>query len=191
MELEIWRDVKDYEGFYQVSNRGRVKSMDRIEKSKSGWHRRRKGRLMNQRVKLNYIKVNLSKYGVKKTCFVHRLVADAFIINPKMKPHVDHINTIKTDNHVSNLRWVTPKENARNEITKTRYSRPHLGKVLSKSHLAIKVDQYSLNMDFIKTWGSAKEAAMSVDCSTSNITDCIKGRIKKTHNYIFKYHESR
>lgn len=186
---EKWKDIKDYEGIYIVSNTGRVKSLDRLETLKSGCVRFRKGLNINIRPKVGYLSVNLSKNGINKHYLLHRIIAQAFIPNLENKPHIDHINTIKTDNRIENLRWVTPKENARNSITRTRYRKPNFGKTLAKNHLAIKIDQYNLSMEFIKTFGCIKEAAIELNCSSSNITDCLKGRIKKTHNFIFKYNE--
>lgn len=187
---EEWRDVVGYEGYYQISNTGRVRSVDRIETTKRGWTRLRKGSIRKPRINImGYLNVALSKENIKKNCLLHRIIAQAFIPNPENKPQIDHINTIRNDNRIENLRWVTPRENARNPITKTRYRNPNLGKRLSDSCLAKKIDQYDLNMKYITTFGSAKEAAIQLNCSGSNITNCLKGKIRKTHNYIFKYHE--
>lgn len=97
---EIWKDIPGYEGLYQVSNLGNVKSLYNNRLLKLCWRNTKK----------EYKAVYLSK-KTKKTFFVHRLVAIAFIPNPDNKPCVDHINGDRLDNRVDNLKWVTNKEN--------------------------------------------------------------------------------
>jgi len=101
MEKEIWKPVKNYEGFYEVSNIGRIKSLIN--------DKTRKEKILKQNIACGYLKVNLYFNGVKKCRSVHQLVAEAFL-NHKPNGHklvVNHINFIRTDNRVSNLRWVT------------------------------------------------------------------------------------
>ena len=100
--LEFWRDIQGYEGLYQVSNTGQVKSLHR------------NGKLLKITPdKYGYLKVNLSKEGKKKTFRIHRLVAAAFLPNEENLPEVDHINNDKTDNRVCNLQWISRVENNR------------------------------------------------------------------------------
>jgi hypothetical protein len=107
---EIWKDIQDYEGLYQVSNLGRVKSLVRV-------HYCKKERILtNIKLPNGYIYVRLCKDGKGKNVRVHRLVAVAFIPNPENLPQIDHINADKTNNNVNNLRWVTAKENIRNPL---------------------------------------------------------------------------
>lgn len=113
---EIWKDIVGYEGLYQVSNLGRVKSLDRI--SKNGRFLKGKYKKSTQD-KDGYEKVSLSKDGLPNCYLVHRLVAMAFIPNPENKPEVDHINTIRNNNVVENLRWVNKSENNNNPLTKS------------------------------------------------------------------------
>ena len=107
---EIWKDIKGYEGYYQVSNLGNVKSLDRKLWNGFVFHEV-KGKPMKVRTeKDGYLRCNLSKNGKMKDGRIHRLVAEAFIPNPKNKPTVNHYNTDVTDNSVTNLEWATHKE---------------------------------------------------------------------------------
>ena len=123
--MEIWKDIEGYEGLYKISNLGRVKSLNYNNTGKE-----RILKLGGNRG--NYPQVELGKNGERRTCLVHRLVAEAFIPNPDNKPCVDHINTIKTDNRVENLRWVTRKENANNPLTK-KHSEKTIQKIRENS----------------------------------------------------------
>lgn len=111
MSEEIWKDIKGYEGIYQVSNLGRVKSLPRFHKTKNGYYSKVKilTPIKNDR---GYLLVGLSKEWKKQKIFVHRLVAEAFIPNPNNLPQVNHINEFEKDNNcVENLEWCSCKYN--------------------------------------------------------------------------------
>lgn len=132
---EIWKDIKGYEGFYQISNLGRVRGLDRIVEM---WAKRKgtlafirfhvKGKMLSaNRIVIGrgndkgYVKYRLTDKNKKvKQLFAHKLVAEAFIPNPENKPQVDHIDADSLNNKVSNLRWVTPSENNSNPLTKLK-----------------------------------------------------------------------
>ena len=120
--MEIWKDVKGYEGYYQVSNEGRVKSLERIVESIAHGKpclRHIKGYMMQlQPNSINtYLEVGLKKDGYRKTLKVHRLVWEAFNGEIKEGLEVDHINAVRTDNRLENLRLVTHKDNLNNPLT--------------------------------------------------------------------------
>ena len=107
---EIWRDVIGYEGLYQISSLGRVKSLSKKSKPGKGNYSRPEIIMKLRHTTDGYMHVLLYKNGKGKRCRVHRLVAKAFIQNPGNKPTVNHINHIRDDNRVDNLEWATARE---------------------------------------------------------------------------------
>ena len=123
MEEEIWKSIKDYEGYYEVSSLGRVRSIERTIVKNDGRVTTYKERIIKpHKNNQGYLMVSLYVGGKCKRFLVHRLVAEAFIPNPENKPCVDHINTIRTKNEVTNLRWATYEENNNNELTNKKQS---------------------------------------------------------------------
>lgn len=152
---EFWRDIPNYEGYYQISNLGRVKSLQRevINNGLLGEKNRCviKEKILKPRTSKSkgldtgYYRVCLRKNGCYKNFCIHKLVAQAFIPNPKNKPHVDHIDTDIRNNCVSNLKWVTQKENVANDKTRKKYEESVV-KYYYKGKSALKiVSQLGLN----------------------------------------------
>lgn len=166
---EIWKDIKNYEGLYQVSNLGRVKSLPRNTNNQY------KNGVIRQNIirGKGYYYINLYNKSTKLFT-IHRLVAEAFIPNPSNLPCINHIDGNKLNNRIDNLEWCSYSNN---EI--------HAYKHNLKTPLFKKVNQYDLDGNFIKTWNSIKEAELFY--KTTHIGECCRGTRNQTKNYIWKY----
>lgn len=124
---EIWKDIPDYEGYYQVSNLGNFRSLPRIVKYKSNGTRRYPGKsLLTETAKDGYQRIVLMKDGIRIRYQAHRLVALTFISNPENKPFINHIDGNKSNNVISNLEWCTASENVRHaDLTGLRNMSDH------------------------------------------------------------------
>ena len=162
---EIWKDKKDYEGHYQVSNCGRVKSI------KFG-----KEIILKQNIKGGYYSVVLSKNGILKNYLVHRLVAEAFLDNPDNLPQVNHKDECKTNNIVSNLEWCDRKYNV-NYGSRNKRAAEKLSKI---------VLQYDLNGNFTKEWKSTRECDRN-GFRSQHVVDCCNGKLKKYKGFLWEY----
>lgn len=176
---EIWKDIKGYEGIYQVSNLGKVKSLN----YKRGKHEKEIKQVLNSR---GYLEVGLFN-GKVKTHRVHRLVAQTFIPNPENKDEVNHIDGNKKNNTVNNLEWNTSKENIHHAwenklICFSKESRKKAGISRQKPCL-----QYDKNNHLIKRWDSLKQASKELGICKSTISMCLNGRYETAGGYVWKF----
>jgi hypothetical protein len=177
MEHEIWKDIKGYEGYYQVSNLGNVKSIGRVVQ-RSNFPLPIKERILKATVnKKGYLVVNLQRGGNAKVCTIHRLVAEAFLEKDDTRSFVDHINTDKSDNNASNLRWVTAQENSNNPMTKEhqKQSSAANAKHGGESKCSRSVFQFNLKRELIGKYPSTLEASKAIGVKREKIQACIYG----------------
>lgn len=164
------KEIEEFED-YQISDDGRV------------WSKKSNKWLKPNMDSGGYFFVCLCKYGVVYHKLIHRLVAETFIPNPDNKNEIDHINTLKNDNRISNLRWATRKDNMNNTITKQKMiGRKHSEQAKKKmSEVSPKktVYQYTLDGKLVKIWVSTNECGRN-GFNQSHVWACCKGK-RKTH----------
>jgi len=193
MMEEVWKDIEGYEGIYQVSNLGRVRSLDRLvpaacalSKGKQVVNYLRKGKILTDHWAgpkgAEYKYVGLSKDDKPKYCRVHRLVACAFIPNPDNLPEVNHIDEDKSNNRADNLEWVTRRENEHHgtkieRAARTRNRRP--------------VEALNEKGEVVASYDRIADAAKSLGLDISTIWQvCNKIRNCKTAGgYRWRYKE--
>ena len=187
--LETWRDVVGYEGYYKVSNIGRVKSVERKIWNGKGY-KTEFSRILKQALNYKgYPIVYLSKESKQKTVSVHRLVALAFISNPQNKPQVNHIDGNKKNNNVSNLEWCSNQENQLHAVINklNDHSTYKSGKA---ERPVYKIDTET--NEIIAKYNSIAEATDAIGYkSKSNIGACCRGLKKTVGGYKWKYADER
>lgn len=194
--IEIWKDIKGYEGIYQISSLGRVKSLERWIKTGRGGNQLRGGIILNPKINTaGYYEVGLRKTGKKRKFIrVHQLVAIHFIPNPENKPCIDHINRNRTDNRVENLRWCTYKENSNNPLTIQHLKdvNPKIWKgVYGKLHAHAKpIIQFDLEGNLIRKWDCAVDAVRQGNFTKSGISSCLKGAQETHRGSKWKYYDT-
>lgn len=179
MTEEMWKDIKGFEGKYQVSSEGRVKSLARKFVDNFGHKQNIKERILKVRTNIQgYKKVTIYDiYGKRKSLSVHRLVCEAFHPNPDNKPEVNHIDEDKSNNRACNLEWVTSKENCNHG---TRIER--ISKTKRKP-----VAQYTLDGELVRIWESVAEVSRQNGFDSSTISKVARGKEKKAYNHLWKY----
>ena len=167
MDEEIWCPIKGYESLYEVSDKGRVKSIGYCKERILSPGKHSKG----------YLQVELYKNGDRKMCKVHRLVAQAFIPNPDNLTQVNHKDEDKENNSVQNLEWCSSKYNA-NFGTRTQRQAEKLSKPIL---------QYTKSGEFVREWKSATDVKRNLGYSNCDISSCCNGRHKSAYNFIWKF----
>ena len=179
--MEIWKDVKNYEGYYQVSNYGRVRSIDRIEKQKhySGVMSTyiHKGKLLKLRkYKNNYMYAYLNKNGSQKKYLVHRLVATAFLENENNYKYINHKDNNPNNNNVDNLEWCTQKYNIQYAYDNGTKTPPNM-----KSVRQLKDNKT------IAEYNSLTEAQRETGVCWTNISKCCRKLRSHAGGYQWEY----
>lgn len=196
MQEEIWKPVIGFEGYYEVSNLGNVRSVERYVKQADHL------RFVRQRIKKQVINrygypvVTLCRERKSQQYRVHRLVAEAFIPNPENKPFVDHINTNKLDFSIDNLRWVDAKENANNENTKRNCREKTYTKERSIKTLQTKrergsvkgpkaVYQYAKDGSFVNEFESMEDAMRETGIHSTAIARSLNDNTMSAGGYMW------
>lgn len=190
---EIWKPVVGYEGLYECSNMGRVKSVDRyVPHRYKGEYQFIKGRI--RKTKLNnggYEMLSLFRDGKEKTCLVHRIIAEAFLPNPDNLPEVNHKDECKTSNIIwinedgsidynkSNLEWCDREYNLYYGTRRQRQAEKEM----------VPVIQYTKDGMLIKKWDSMQSVMDDLGINRGNISNCCSGRCKSVGGYKWKYYD--
>lgn len=174
---EIWKPVRNYECLYEVSNMGRVKSLNYRKTGKEGIMKATKD-------SHGYLQVHLSKDGKVKNCYVHRLVATVFCENPEGYTEVNHINEIKSDNRAENL-----------EYCSRSYNNTYNGRAKKVGKKAAEktskpVFSVGKKSGLIMWWQSAREAERCTGISSGNIIKCCKGKLKSAGGFYWIYSDT-
>lgn len=193
---EIWKDIKGYEGYYQISNFGRVKSVERtiiyIGRNQTSAEFKM-GKYCNERIlktasNRGYEIVTLGRNSRRATYQVHRLVAEHFIPNPNEYPTINHKDENKRNNRVDNLEWCTNEYNSNYGTRNQRI----VEKLKDNENYYIPVLCYDLDNNFVKKYESAEQAGKELGISGSGITACCKMYFGRTSaaGYKWKYEKS-
>ena len=167
---EIWKDIEGYQGLYQISDKGRVKSLyfgkERILKPGNNGQ--------------GYLHVILCKNGKMKIYKVHRLVCQTFLPNPNNLPEINHKDEDKTNNKVDNLEWCSSKYNinygTHNQRSTEKRSKPVL--------------QFTKDGIFVKEWKSTIDVQKNLGYACGHISNCCNGKNKSAYGFIWKYKKS-
>lgn len=198
---EIWKDIEGYEGFYQVSNLGNVKSLNYA-------HRGYQKNLVPKCNNSGRLWVELVKHGAKKPMLIHRLVAMAFIPNPCNLPQINHRDENPKNNNVNNLEWCDQLYN--NRYSLERHPERKIASIMrleeyrnkwkrsyrtrgkgctwkNGPHDKRKVDQLSKDNDHIMTWNSVAEASKKNHWNYSSIKECCEGKRHTAYGFKWRF----
>ena len=185
MENEVWKDIVGYEGLYQVSNLGIVKSLKRkvyAGRNRMRWQYERI--LSNNKTNGNgYIVVSLNKESKSKNKYVHRLVAEAFLENPNNYKYINHKDQNTFNNNVNNLEFCTAQYNSTYRDAHIKRGLKHRNNLVNSK----KVYQLDENENIIKEFPSMAEANRQLGTNHTSIYACINGKQKHAFGYKWKY----
>lgn len=192
---EVWKDVKDFEGLYQVSNLGRVRSVTHDVVDTLGRHSTKEGKILSLRnsTQTGYPTINLNKDGKYKSFNVHRLVAEAFIPNPNKLPCVNHKDESRDNNCVDNLEWCTYKYNNTYRTAPERkmkslreYFNSH--EVIGHPHHGQPIVQYTLSGKVVREFTSINAAERELCLGpSSGISACCAHKLNTAYGYVWRF----
>ncbi len=178
---EIWKDVVGYEGLYQVSDRGRIKSICSYVRLQNGELMKKKPHILKLQDRCGYKLVNLFKGGRSHTLNIHRLVAEAFLPNPHRYSVVNHKDENKSNNSLSNLEWCTHAYNL-------SYGTAQRRRAVSQGKVVIQLDK---NGAFIKRHLTLMDACRDTGINFQNISQCCNNKRKTAGGYCWKFEEQQ
>ena len=191
--MEQWRDIEEFKGLYQVSNLGRVRSLDAIINCKGAKNidsHLRKGKVLKQIINTKgYYYVNLSKNSKVKNLRVHRLVALAFIDNPNNHKLINHKDGNKLNNNVENLEWCDYSYNLKEAHRLGLNINKYKGKYGKDAQFSKPLLQYDLDGKYIREWENAVQVKKELGYCAENIRSVCKGKRKQANGYKWKYKE--
>lgn len=196
MTGEIWKSIRGFEGLYEASNYGKIRSLDRRVRSGNRFNTNidsavKKGKILKQvDTGLGYLQVCLRKDGKNHSLYVHRLVWEAFNGPIPEGMQVNHINEIKSDNRLRNLNLMTKVQNCNWGTRNKRISETKSQKVYSKeSRQGTKVAMYSLQGEFQESFPTIAAAMrfLGKTGSSSNISGACEGKLKTAYKHLWKY----
>lgn len=181
---EVWKPIKGYEGIYEVSSLGRVRSIDRDIYQVGRWGKvmkvRQPGKMLSQQSRIGYKRVSLCRDGGKgKWFFVHRLVAVAFVPNPDGKPYINHKDETRDNNVPDNLEWCTMAEN---NLYGGHVERTQSANIANRQS----IEQVDASGNVVATFESIKSAARQTGIPISSVSQCLNGKLRQTHGFIFR-----
>lgn len=180
--MEIWKPVKGYEELYEVSNQGRVRSLDRVIVFKDSRKRKFYGKILKTKTVNNsgYQTIALHDSGKSKTFLVHRIVAETFLDNPLFLGEVNHIDQNKLNNKADNLEWCTHKENMNHGDEIERGARKQRRKFR----------QLDLDGNLIKVWHGFKQMERETGLQRKSVYDCCVGKRESYMGFKWEYEEA-
>ena len=185
---EIWKSIENYEGYYEVSNLGNVRSIDRIVPTLNSKYYKFKSILLKpSKSGSGYLAISLVKNSKAHTITIHILVAKAFIINSENKPTVNHIDGNKYNNNVLNLEWATKSEQSIHALKNglSKIPMPWVGKYGLNHPMSKQIIQLDLKNNLIAEYESIIDAKRKTNITT--IDDVLAGRQKTGGGFIWKY----
>ena len=194
--MEIWKDIKGYEGLYQISNYGRVKSLTKTVVREKMGNFEKNEIIMKPTKHKGYFSIMLSKNGVSKMYKVHRLVAEEFVSKYDYKSvaeenrslidldrlEVNHKDEKKSNNNADNLEWCTHLYNMKYGDWKTRRENN-----ADHSYCYKPVNQYDLGGNFIRRWNNMSEPQKELGILRQSISKCCRGERETAKGYIWRY----
>lgn len=183
--MEIWKDIPGYEGLYQASNFGRIRSLDRLrhfyDGAKGNHYRKYKGRILKQFfTTTGYYMVVLSKDGIESSQKVHQLVAKAFLPNPKGYKQINHKDENPLNNHLENLEWCDAKYNCNYGHHKENHRESLI------SSIGVSIDCYDLYGNLVKTYRCSVDVEKD-GFNRRGVYNCCNKKSRKHKNHVFRF----